>query len=171
MADLNCWLECPVEGCLTKGGEFEEGRKPRRFFVWQEGNRECFSSKKTNSGIKVGELNRWRWGLLLFMSIFSVYVGLAFGAVHGGLASNHLHHLQIPARRLRAAPLKTDFCNPPQLRYFGVLIASIEGAKGPYKATALKSTWKGSKYSATRPIFLLVLELVLKIRVAVRDAI
>ena len=41
---------------------------------------------------------------------------------------------------VRAAPLKTDFCNPPQLRHFGVLIASIEGAKGPYEATALKST-------------------------------
>ena len=33
-----------------------------------------------------------------------------------------------------------DIFNSPRIRYFGVLIALIEGGKGPYKVTALKST-------------------------------
>ena len=67
--------------------------------------------------------------------------------------------------------LKIDFFRSPRLSHFGVPIASIDPAKGPYEVTALKSTWKWSKYGAIRPIFLFVLECVLKIRVAVRDGI
>ena len=74
-------------------------------------------------------------------------------------------------RWLRAAASKIDFFRSPRLSHFGVPIASIDPAKGPYEVTALKSTWKWSKYGAIRPIFLFVLELVLKIRVAVRDGI
>ena len=66
---------------------------------------------------------------------------------------------------------KTSFFKSPRIWCFGVLIALMGAAKGPYKVTALKSTWKCSKYGAIRPIFLFVLELVPKIRVAVRDGI
>ena len=54
----------------------------------------------------------------------------------------------------KGAGLKIDFCKSPRLRDFGVLIGFIEGGKGPYEVTALKSTQKWKKYSATRPIFL-----------------
>jgi hypothetical protein len=40
----------------------------------------------------------------------------------------------------KGAGLKIDFCKSPRLRDFRVLIASIYPAKGPYEATALKST-------------------------------
>ena len=52
----------------------------------------------------------------------------------------------------KGAGLKIDFCKSPRLRDFGVLIGFIEGGKGPYEVTALKSTQKWKKYSATRPI-------------------
>ena len=71
----------------------------------------------------------------------------------------------------KGAGLKIDDFESPRIRCFGVLFPFIEGGKAPYEATALESTQKWPKYSLTRPIFLLVLELVLKIRVAVRDAI
>ena len=58
------------------------------------------------------------------------------------------------ATRPKGAGLKIDFCKSPRLRDFGVLIGFIEGGKGPYEVTALKSTQKWKKYSATRPIFL-----------------
>ena len=43
-----------------------------------------------------------------------------------------------------------DIFKSPRIRCFGVLIASIDPGKGPYKFTALKSTWKWSEYGATR---------------------
>ena len=46
------------------------------------------------------------------------------------------------AKILRWGPRaqEIDVFKSPRFRCFGVLIASIEGAKGPYEATALKST-------------------------------
>ena len=81
----------------------------------------------------------------------------------------HVNASQIGGELPNKGPgLKIDVPKSPRFRCFGVLLASIEGGKGPHEA-ALKSTRKGSKSSATRPIFLLVLELVLKMRVSARE--
>ena len=70
------------------------------------------------------------------------YWGYEHGVVKDRFDGNEAAYLHAGLGRGggKGGAQKTSFFKSPRIWCFGVLIAFIEGAKGPYKVTALKST-------------------------------
>ena len=65
---------------------------------------------------------------------------LGVAIVGGAVASEKIDENHESHGTCKGGAQEIDVFKSPRFRCFDVLIASIEGAKGPYEATALKST-------------------------------